>query len=134
MIINIDNDFYFDLDTSILFFDKTEYDMLSDTNKQYIKQSFLNKRNSIHSKNRTIRTINLIPSMHCDGKCLYCYNEDVNNTVQQDMSIAGLERNMEEIQSKYDIDLQTIRMYGGEPLKNKNLKDIITFFTSIIMI
>ena len=42
--------FYFDLDTSILFFDKTEYDMLSDTNKQYIKQSFLNKRNSIHSK------------------------------------------------------------------------------------
>ena len=39
------------------------------------------------------------------------------NTVQQDMSIVGLERNMEEIQSRYDIDLQTIRMYGGEPLK-----------------
>ena len=30
--------------------------------------------------------------MHCDGKCLYCYNEDVNNTVQQDMSIVGLEK------------------------------------------
>lgn len=128
MILNIDNNFYFDLDTSILFFDKTEYAMLNDTNKQHIKQSFLNKRDSIHSNNRTIKTINLIPSMHCDGKCLYCYNEDVNNTVQQDMSIVGLERNMKEIQSRYDIDLQTIRMYGGEPLKNRDLSNIITFF------
>jgi MoaA/NifB/PqqE/SkfB family radical SAM enzyme len=128
MILNIDDNFYFDLDTSILFFDKQEYDMLNDFNKQFIKQSFLKKRNTVHNNDRTIKTINLIPSMHCDGKCLYCYNEDVNNTVHQDMSIVGLEENIKTIQSKYTIDLQTIRMYGGEPLKNKNLKDIISFF------
>ena len=38
---------------------------------------------------------------------------------------------MEEIQSRYDIDLQTIRMYGGEPLKNKKPKRHYNFFSQV---
>ena len=134
-IIIIDNDqnVFFDLYTSSLFLKNIPY---SDSERLSFYQEYKNIRQKkqnelLNQNNRKITSINIIPTYNCDGRCSYCYNSDINNNYyQQDLTIDKIEKHMNNLISQ-NIDITnvtSIRFYGGEPLLNKNLYDIIMYF------
>lgn len=128
MIISI-HDFYYDLDTSILFFDLDKYNQIKTQQMvDDIREKFFKRREAKFKKNKTITTFNITPSMSCNGRCLYCYNEDMNNTIVEDLTVDKLKIAIDDLKNKnYIIKPQMTRMYGGEPLLCKDLYDILFF-------
>lgn len=128
MILSI-NDFYFDLDTSILFFDLDIYKQIkTEQMVENIKDNFLKRRIAKYTKDKVITTFNITPSMSCNGRCLYCYNEEMNNTIHENLTIDKLKSAIDTLKYKgYAIKPKMTRMYGGEPLLCENLYDIMMF-------
>lgn len=128
MLININEKIYFDTSSSILYTDKKLINNVSDENKNKLRNIFIDKRNNHFKRHRTIKTLNFIGSMKCNGKCLYCYNEDNNNTINVDMSLETIKDSINDILLKgYSIDAETVRLYGGEPLLCNELFDILDY-------
>jgi radical SAM protein with 4Fe4S-binding SPASM domain len=126
-IINIDDGIYFDLYTSSFVFGKDSFNLLDrELIKNSINESIKNRRISRFNGKRTINTINIIPTMQCYGRCLYCYNKDNNNIMLDMLNINTIINNIDYIKNRYLLDLKDCRIYGGEPLLCKDIADIIT--------
>ncbi len=120
MQISLSNNITFDTNSSVLSFDGSTHD---DEVSTFLKDDKLKKFNNTE---KIIRTINLIPTMMCDGACSYCYNIDEINNIKSFMSPTKFEDGVNNINEKgYILDLHTLRLYGGEPLLNPNLAELI---------
>ena len=128
LILNIQDRFWFDTSTSILYFDKDVYKQ-EQYDSQKIQHMFMKSKINQINKPRQIQTINLLPSMRCNGRCSYCYNEDVNNIQMEDLTFTQLKNTLETCE--YSLQLNTIRMYGGEPLLNDELYMMIDYLLNI---
>jgi radical SAM protein with 4Fe4S-binding SPASM domain len=120
--ITISDGIVFDIKNAHLSFNNKSYDIHSD-----VKKVFLNTREEdFNESNKTIRTISLNPTYRCDGNCSYCYNKTEINKQNNDLTFDEFETAIEKLKSKnYNIELQTIRLYGGEPLLIKHLSSLI---------
>ena len=122
MLIKLTNDCQFNTSTSTLHFNNSEIideDLIRDFH-------ITNKRNFINNTSKEINTINLIPTMQCDGCCEYCYNLEELNKNKHYMNFEDFEQGIDNIKKlNYSFDLDTLKLYGGEPLLNPNLADLI---------
>lgn len=119
---------HFDTETSMLFFDEAKY-LNSSLNRMAdaIKENLDSRRKRCFD-NKVITTLNITPSMHCDGRCLYCYNEESNNTIKDNLTLTTVIDSIMKLELLgYEIKPTTIRMYGGEPLQCKELHKILEY-------
>lgn len=125
-IININDDVKFDLKTSSFLFNGYSY---SDSERQEIQntidKNIITRRLNRFNRKRIITALNLIPTMKCNGFCLYCYNEENNNQIDDMLSIDTIYKNIRKLENLYDISLKECRIYGGEPFLNPDLFDIM---------
>jgi radical SAM protein with 4Fe4S-binding SPASM domain len=122
MKYKISDDITFDIKNCHLTFNNSKYNT-----SQKIRDSFITcRKNDFNKKNKVIHTISLSPTYRCDGNCSYCYNISENNREKNDLTFSDFEKATNELKTKgYEIDLETLRLYGGEPLLVKNLSELI---------
>lgn len=129
-IINFGQDIIFDPSLSSFIFDFKKYNNISNytTIANKIKDSFINKRQQIFDKRRKITNLNLFPTYACHGSCPYCYSKNNINKKFGYMTVDSLKASIKKISDLgMVIEPYSIRVYGGEPLLNDNLYDILKF-------
>ena len=126
--IYINDDVCFDLKTSSFIFNNKLFasDVRNDI-QHSIDFSIIQRRIARFTSPRVITALNLIPSMQCHGKCLYCYNEDNNNQIMDMLTIDTIQKNITLLNQKYKLNLKECRIYGGEPLLNVDIFDILEY-------
>ena len=125
-IIDINDDVKFDLKTSSFLFNgyncsNSEREEIQKT----IDKNIITRRLNRFNGRRVITALNLIPTMKCNGFCLYCYNEENNNQIDDMLSIDTVYKNVKKLEKLYDISLKECRIYGGEPFLNSNIFSIM---------
>lgn len=124
------DDCVFDIHSACFYFNNTYKKDIQI--QQNMKDMLIKKRHDIlFSQNKIITTLNLIPTMRCDGLCSYCYNRDNNNQTASYMTVNILKQTITNISKTKEVDLNQIRIYGGEPFLNPYLKDIILYLHTI---
>jgi len=120
MIINVSKKTKFDTESSMLTFDET---FVKNDIRQFLMED---KKRRMFSESRIINTINMIPTMMCDGACSYCYNINELNQGKSFLDFETFENTMEDLITKgAKIELHTVKLYGGEPLLNPKLDSLL---------
>jgi len=133
-IINLGHNIIFDPSLSSFIFNSKEYYNISGyidiVNK--IRSNFIYKRSQIFNKKRIITNLNLFPTYACHGSCPYCYSKDNINKKYGYMTLNSLKESLKKINDLGMIlEPYSIRVYGGEPLLNDNLYDILEYLKEI---
>ena len=129
-IINLGQDTVFDPSLSSFIFNSKKYRNFSNYNDliNKIRSNFINKRQQVFSKKRKITNLNLFPTYACHGSCPYCYSRNNINKKFGYITIDSLKASLKRITDLGMIlEPYSIRVYGGEPLLNDNLYDIIKY-------
>ena len=133
-IINLGHDIIFDPSLSSFIFKSKKYyninNYTSTINK--IKSKFINNRHQVFNRKRKITNLNLFPTYICHGSCPYCYSKDNINKKYGYMTLDSLKISLKKINDLGMIlEPYSIRVYGGEPLLNDNLYDILKYLKKI---
>lgn len=130
MLYKLYDNCFFDFQTMCFYFNDT-YQENDDIHRNMKDMLIQKRKNEIYLKKNKITTLNLIPTMRCDGLCSYCYNRDNNNQTASYMTVNILKQTITNISKTKEVDLNQIRIYGGEPFLNPYLKDIILYLHTI---
>lgn len=92
---------------------------------QELRSEMIKARAESLSERRTIEYLTLVPTDKCLGRCTYCYNEQANNAGTS-LTVESVLNQVDEISKTNELDVKTVRVYGGEPLLfAKNTIDIL---------
>lgn len=131
--IRFDKTSSFDLKTNILSLDNNVFE---DTDREQLldglKNNIITSRKELLSKEKCITLLNILPSMGCEGNCLYCYNEDTNHQETYFLTIENIQKVLNDLHKQnIKTDIQMVRFYGGEPFLNKNLDQLILYLNNL---
>jgi radical SAM protein with 4Fe4S-binding SPASM domain len=129
-IIHLGQNTIFDPSVSSFIFNSEKYkDFNNYTNLiNKIRNSFISKRQQVFNKKRKITNLNLFPTYACHGSCPYCYSKDNINKKFGYITVDSLKASLKKITDLgMVIEPYSVRVYGGEPLLNENLYDILKY-------
>ena len=125
MVWEYDN-FIIDVDNAIIYLDKNKYKSMLGYKEYLVKKYESLLQEAIST--RTISILDYLPTLKCLGECLYCYNRNINNTLQSDLTVNNIQKAIIKLEESNMI-VQPIlsRVYGGEPFLSKNVFNIIQY-------
>ena len=103
-----------------------------DPNKEKKLFAELFKNLSVKANDRPIKYV-ICPTYSCNLDCIYCFEKDILSNNKKDMDESLLEASLKSIKTiskRINKDIQSIELFGGEPLlpKNKNIVSKILEF------
>jgi len=80
------------------------------------------------SESQEITMLNVVLTMKCDGRCLYCYAADNIADNMPEITIGSIQEQLANLRTRgYILNVSNVRFYGGEPFKSSHIGEIVSF-------